>query len=59
MSESDKIKEIARLIQEKESSEKKVATINRMIAELVNASPLVQRKPRKSSPKDFARGCGI
>lgn len=30
MSEKEKIKEIARLIQEKENAEKKVATINRM-----------------------------
>lgn len=59
MSEKEKIKEIARLIQEKENAEKKVATINRMIAEIVDAYPSVQRKTKKSSPKDFARGCGI
>ena len=59
MSESEKIKEIARLIHDKENAEKKVATINKMIAEIVNAYPSVQRKSKRSSPKDFARGCGI
>lgn len=59
MSENEKIKEIARLIQEKESAEKKVAIINKMIAEIVDAYPSVQRKQKRISPKDFARGCGI
>lgn len=58
MSEKEKIKEIARLIQEKESAEKKVAIINQRIAEIVDASSSVQRT-RKISLKDFVRGCGI
>lgn len=64
MSELDakqKIAEIAALIAEKEREAKKIAAIDRKIAEIVGVGPTNQRKPRREtrSASDFAAACGL
>ncbi len=55
----EKLREIEAVYRERDEAAKRVAALDKRIAELMGITSQSQRKTKTFSPKEFARGCGV
>ncbi len=55
----EKLRELQTAYKERDEAAKRVAALDKLIAELIGITSQSQRKTKTFSPKEFARGCGV